>query len=212
MKKSLIALASIAVALSASIAHAGLLKGGTTVNAPVANASANQAQGQIQGQIQGQLQGQVAVGGNSTAAGGASNANANNTNTVSNSVNVAAQERNPVSGASAPGLTSANGSCMGSTSIGGQGVGFGFSVGGTWTDGDCDRRYDSIRLQELGFKSAAALMMCGKASVATAMKEAGTPCPEPVKAADVAAKSPVVKPGSCGYTGKDPIVMGRLGC
>lgn len=176
-----------------------------------------QMQGQLQGQMQGQGQGQnqTATGGNSSAQGG--NANANNTNSVNNSVNVAAQERNPVSSATAPGLTSANGSCMGSTSVGAQGVGFGISVGGTWTDGDCDRRYDSIRLQEMGMHKAAVLMMCGKASVAKVMKDAGTPCPTD-KTEVAVAPAPVVttakssSSSSCSYKGNDPIVMARSGC
>ena len=118
---------------------------------------------------------------------------------ASNSVTVEADKRRiPVATATAPALTSANGTCMGSSSAGAQGASFGFSVGGTWTDDHCDRRYDSIRLQELGMTEAAMLLMCGKESVREAMKLAGTPCPEKE-----------VKTESVEYT--DPIVRRRLG-
>lgn len=118
---------------------------------------------------------------------------------VSNSVTVEADKRRiPVATATAPALTSANGTCMGSSAAGAQGASFGISIGGTWTDDHCDRRYDSIRLQELGMTEAAMLLMCGKESVREAMKLAGTPCPEKE-----------VKTESVEYT--DPIVRRRLG-
>lgn len=102
---------------------------------------------------------------------------------ASSSVTVEADKRRiPVATAIAPGLAAANGTCMGSSSAGAQGASFGISIGGTWTDDHCDRRYDSIRLQELGMTEAAMLLMCGKESVREAMKLAGTACPEPTEA------------------------------
>lgn len=118
---------------------------------------------------------------------------------ASSNVTVEADKRRiPVATATAPALAASTGTCMGSTSAGAQGASFGFSVGGTWTDDHCDRRYDSIRLQELGMTEAAMLLMCGKESVREAMKLAGTPCPEKE-----------VKTESVEYT--DPIVRRRLG-
>lgn len=132
--------------------------------------------------------------------GASSRANAQGGNaSVSNSVTVEADKRRiPVATATAPALAASTGTCMGSTSAGAQGATFGFSVGGTWTDDHCDRRYDSIRLQELGMTEAAMLLMCGKESVREAMKLAGTPCPEKE-----------MKTKAVEYT--DPIVRRRLG-
>jgi len=98
---------------------------------------------------------------------------------ASSSVYVESDKRQiPVATATAPALTASNGTCMGSSSAGAQGAAFGLSFGSTWTDTDCDRRYDSIRLQELGMVEAAMLVMCGKQAVREAMELAGTPCPE----------------------------------
>jgi hypothetical protein len=98
---------------------------------------------------------------------------------ASSSVHVEADKRRiPVATATAAALAASNGTCMGSSSAGAQGAALGLSFGTTWTDTDCDRRYDSIRLQELGMTEAAMLLMCGKQSVREAMELAGTPCPE----------------------------------
>jgi hypothetical protein len=67
---------------------------------------------------------------------------------------------------------------MGSSSAGAQGAALGLSFGTTWTDEHCDRRYDSIRLQELGMTEAAMLLMCNKPEVREAMELAGTACPD----------------------------------
>lgn len=94
-------------------------------------------------------------------------------------VHVEADKRRiPVATATAAALTASNGACMGSSSAGAQGAALGLSFGTTWTDEHCDRRYDSIRLQELGMTEAAMLVMCGKQAVREAMELAGTPCPE----------------------------------
>lgn len=142
-------------------------------------------QGQAQGQFQGQGQHQNAQaisGGNSQA------------------VNVAATEA-AASTAYAPGLAAANGTCMGSTSVGGAGVTVGLSFGTTWTDTSCDIRYDASALAAAGQGRAAVARLCQKAEIAQAMEAAGTPCPaKPAKGAAPTA----------GYTGNDPYVLRRL--
>jgi hypothetical protein len=121
---------------------------------------------------------------------------------ASSSVYVESDKRQiPVATATAPALTASNGTCMGSSSAGAQGAAFGLSFGSTWTDTDCDRRYDSIRLQEMGMTEAAMLLMCNKASVREAMDLAGTPCPQP--------KSTTAEAQPVEHT--DPIVRRRLG-
>jgi hypothetical protein len=117
---------------------------------------------------------------NSHSTSSASNrTNVDSTALVFSSVYVESDKRRiPVATATAPALTASNGACMGSSSAGAQGAAFGLSFGSTWTDTDCDRRYDSIRLQELGMTEAAMILMCNKPEVREAMELAGTACPD----------------------------------
>ncbi|MGE8317386.1 MAG: hypothetical protein ACN6O3_01490 [Comamonas sp.] len=108
--------------------------------------------------------------------GGSQTAN-NTTNVNVQGDTYQAQARNPVSTAFAPPLTAANGTCMGSTSGGAQGVGFGLSFGSTWTDSSCDMRYDAEALRAAGMQQAALARLCQKAEISQAMQAAGTPCP-----------------------------------
>lgn len=124
--------------------------------------------------------------------------------TGDNSVSISNTEsQRPVSTAFSAPLTASNGSCMGSTSAGGQGVTVGLSFGTTWTDAECNRRYNSIRMQELGQVSAAIALMCQDSDVAAAMETAGTPCPSKAKAAQNTSAA------AQEYT--DPIIRRRLG-
>lgn len=163
-----------------------------------------QAQGQLQGQQQGQgqAQGQIANGGSASSSSGASSTSSSGGNiltggtqsaTQANAVTVngdtvtyQAQQRDPVASAWAAPLTSANGTCMGSTSAGAQGVTIGVSFGTTWTDSGCDARYDAIALQQIGERAAARARLCLKPEIAEAFKRSGHPCEgEPAKAASV---------------------------
>jgi hypothetical protein len=152
------------------------------------NASANQAQGQQQGQAQSSRNTNTATGGaggHATATGGASGGNTLAGGAVTVSVEGAkgdtyiapAQERNPVATAYAAPLTAANGTCMGSTSAGAQGVSLGVSFGTTWKDDDCNGRYDAAALIQAGQPRAAVSRLCQSASNRKAMEDAGTPCP-----------------------------------
>lgn len=123
--------------------------GSSTPNGPITSSGGTSTSSQTQG---------VATSGNSY-----------------NSYVNSAQRRNPVSTAYAAPLT-ATGDCMGSTSAGGQAIGFGLSLGSTWHDTDCERRHDAAALHNMGFKSAAISLMCQNDAVAEAMKTAGTPC------------------------------------
>lgn len=85
--------------------------------------------------------------------------------------------RLPVAGSYAPGLVmGGNEVCMGSTSAGGQGANFGFSIGSTWTDDDCVRRKDATFMAKLGDVEAARQLMCQKSEIAKAYKDAGISC------------------------------------
>lgn len=77
----------------------------------------------------------------------------------------------------APALTTTlTETCMGSTSVGGAGVGFGFSFGTTWRDSACVRRLDSRQIASLGYREAARELMCDSPAVAAAFDRAGQPC------------------------------------
>lgn len=170
-----------------------------------------QAQGQLQGQQQGQAQGQIATGGNarsnsggntlnngSSSSSGASSTSSSGGNTLTggtqsatqaNAVTVSgdtvtyqAQQRDPVASAWAAPLAASNGTCMGSTSAGAQGVTIGVSFGTTWTDSGCDARYDAIALQQIGERAAARARLCLKPEIAEAFKRSGHPCADAGKA------------------------------
>lgn len=105
-----------------------------------------------------------------------SDANVENSNNASQTVNVEAQQRNPVSTAYAPPLAVGEDTCMGSSSIGGQGVGFGISIGTSWTDENCQRLKNSRQLAALGYRKASVALLCVNDDVARAMAAAGLPC------------------------------------
>lgn len=88
----------------------------------------------------------------------------------------------------APALSSSNDTCMGSTSIGGSGVGFGISLGTTWTDENCLMLKNSRELWNMGMKSAALARMCMDKKNREALELTGFVCPQAKKAQDEAAK------------------------
>ncbi len=197
-----------------------------------------QGQGQLQGQQQGQTMGQgqtatsgVTGSGNSSSYSGGGSSNQTQTatsssggNTQSNAGNnaaqnstsnvtvqgdtYAAQARNPVATAYSGPLTASNGTCMGSSSAGAQGVGFGVSIGSTWTDSSCDMRYDAQALVAAGMAKAALARLCQKPEIARAMESAGTACPQAKQTNVGTVKAEAVISGTGAYT--DPIIRSRL--
>jgi hypothetical protein len=78
-------------------------------------------------------------------------------------------------------LTSSNDTCMGSTTAGGAGPGFGISFGTTWTDNNCKMLKNSRELWNMGMKAAALALMCkNDDSVREALEVTGYTCPGPV--------------------------------
>lgn len=112
------------------------------------------------------------------------------------------ESERPVASAVATGLVAANGTCMGSTSAGAQGVTIGLTVGTTWTDSSCDARFDAQSLTALGHPTAALARLCQKAEIRQAVEATGQRCPE-------VAKAPASKPVAR-YEGNDPFVLRRL--
>ena len=115
------------------------------------------------------------------ASSGASTSNAEQSQNSSNQNTTIvegdeAQKRNPVSMAYAAPLTSGMDTCMGSSSAGAQGIGFGISLGTTWTDKNCVNLKNARELASMGYGAAAVQLMCLNDNVRKAMKAAGTPC------------------------------------
>ena len=184
-----------------SSATGGSVTGSGNSTAFVSNSgNAHVATTVMQGQQQGQAQQQAAYGGaggsasstSSSSSGG--NTLAASTGSMSVSVNgdtYQAQARNPVSSAWAAPLAASNGTCMGSTSAGAQGVTIGLSVGTTWTDENCNARYDAIAIKALGHERAAWARLCQQPAIRKAYEAAGTPCPEAPKGDQKAAAAGV---------------------
>jgi hypothetical protein len=180
------------------------------------NSNSNrQAQGQLQGQQQGQQQGQSQSSRNDNRSSAY-----NDGNNASQSVTVGGDTyeaaRIPVATAYAPNIAP-TAVCMGSSSIGGQGVTFGISMGTSWTDENC-MLLEQVRTVAavLGDKEVAAEMMCEVKAYAAARARAGKPCGVTKTAAAapqqvVATREPTEAEKKARYTGSDPIVRARLG-
>lgn len=85
--------------------------------------------------------------------------------------------RQPVNTAVAAALTASPEACMGSTSIGAQGVGFGLSIGSTWENDNCQARMDAKTLQALGYDAAARARLCMVEAYRIAFATVGQACP-----------------------------------
>lgn len=194
MKKLLITTAIVA-AISTPVFAGGI--GNTYNNQQYGGSGGNASQGQAQGQLQGQSQNSKNHNKNtnsnkndnfnsnkSTSVSGAmAGSSADNANAVSNSVTVEGDNINIpeiANSASAPALVAAEDTCMGSTSVGGQGFSFGFSGGTTWRDEDCVRRKDARELNAMGLKKAAVSRMCQKEENRQALLAEGIKCGKPV--------------------------------
>ena len=119
-----------------------------------------------------------------------------NSNNAQQEVNVNTYNpRAPVNTAYAAPLAVSEDTCMGSSSIGGQGFSFGLSIGTTWTDENCQRLKNSRQLQALGYAVASVALICTDEDVKAAMIAAGTPCPsaENRRTSTYVAPAPVVQ-------------------
>lgn len=99
----------------------------------------------------------------------------NNTGNSASTSNVNVVHERSASTSTAPALTSGDDTCMGSSSVGGQGVGFGFSVGSTWTDENCIRLKNARLLYNMGRAATAQMLMCQDEAVRAAAKATGDP-------------------------------------
>lgn len=174
----------------------------TPAPAPIMTMAQQQDQQQAQSQAQAQQQSQAA---NSASASKSKSASVSNSaaNNGGNSVSVGgnnaalsaslsvSNERSAAS-AYAPAIAP-TAPCMGSSSAGFQGMSFGISAGGTWTDTNCVL-LEQIRTVSvvLGQPVIASEMMCAVESYREARERIGVPC-LPVKVAQVKYSDPVVR-------------------
>lgn len=223
----------LGVGVGVGIANAAAVSGSTSGAAVIGSGNSNVRNTNNNANVQGQSQSsrnsnrntaEGGRGGNAAATGGAGGNSGGNTLTggaVAVSVEgdkgdlvyAPAQERAPVATAYAAPLVSSNGTCMGSSSAGGQGAALGISFGTTWTDTNCDIRYDAEALRAAGMVDAARARLCQKAEIKDAMAAAGTPC------VDKAAQRRAATSGQDGVgfatapqaQYQDPIIRARLG-
>ena len=84
---------------------------------------------------------------------------------------------------SAPALTSSNDTCMGSSSFGASGVGFGISIGSSWTDANCIMLKNAREMFNMGMPDVAFARLCMDALNKEAIELTGRVCPQTAKAA-----------------------------
>ena len=96
---------------------------------------------------------------------------------------------------SGPPLTTSNDTCMGSSSGGVNGPGFGISVGSTWTDNNCKILKNSRELWNMGMKAASLALMCSDALNREALEITGFECPQSARDRKVGDRSNAATPG-----------------
>lgn len=200
--KKLFAIFVAACFATSAFATLQLVPDNVNTNSNLNSNQQGQAQGQGQAQAQGQLQGQGQaqftnvdvsnrisndVRANAAAFAGAASQSKSHSDASSNSggntqsVTVTDSGKLEYSGKyevkNVPSVFSGNvyptSPCMGSSSVGGAGVGFGFSVGTSWTDDECGIRETSRSFNGLGLKDDAIKVLCTSKYAAAAPSCAG---------------------------------------
>lgn len=109
----------------------------------------------------------------------ANSGNSNVSNAGNNTVSVAytnIQKQQPVATAYAAPLVAGADTCMGSTSVGGQGITIGFSFASTWTDKNCVRLKNSREFNAMGMTDVACELLAMDREVAAALRRTGRGC------------------------------------
>ncbi len=104
-------------------------------------------------------------------------------------------------GVSAPSLATSGETCMGSSSIGASGAGFGVAIGSTWNSDQCERRMNAQQLRLAGETKAALALICMNPGVADAMRAVGKSCPALPEKADAVMST---DGGFCARWANDP--------
>jgi hypothetical protein len=166
----------LALALFASSAFATLQLVPDNVNTNLN--SANAMQGQVQGQftnvdVSNRIGADSRAAAASFAAGGIGVSGASSGGSTSNvDFNITSPKNTP---AVFSGNVYPTAPCMGSSTVGGAGVGFGFSVGSSWTDDECGIRETARSFAGMGMKEDSLAILCTSKYAAAAPS-----CPKPV--------------------------------
>jgi len=120
--------------------------------------------GDTQRQEQGQSQDQRAYGGDAKSIAFAKSANALTINQESNAGTYSIRS---TPDAMAPNVYPTS-PCMGSSSVGGSGMAFGFSVGTSWTDDECGIRETARSFAGMGMNDDAVKVLCSSKYAAVA--------------------------------------------
>lgn len=153
------------VVISAAALMLGVVKPASAQESQAVSGSASQAQ---------------------SASGAVASTGSNEGVTLTNTFNSPAEVSTRASGTTtvknvptvyAPALTTTlTETCMGSSTVGGAGAGFGLSIGSTWKDEECIRRLHAREIVAIGEKDVAKEIMCGSPIVAEAYAAVGRPC------------------------------------
>ena len=81
----------------------------------------------------------------------------------------------------APNIITSNDTCMGSSSIGASGVGFGVSFGTSWTDANCIMLKNAREMYNMGMPDVAFARLCMDALNREAIELTGKVCPQTVR-------------------------------
>lgn len=168
----------------------GLVRGGNAdaSAAAAASASASQRQGQAQGQIQGQGQAQGLINSNDirntttnvvapvTASGAVGVGSQGQSVDINQNYIVPANQTLTYGGQyevkNVPNVIAPNiyptGTCMGSTSAGVGVMGFGVSLGSSWTDEDCRKQEVARGFHQMGMTADAVAVLCSVPAAAVA--------------------------------------------
>ena len=103
------------------------------------------------------------------------------------------------SGAAGAYIATSDDTCMGSSSAGGQGEDFGFSVASSWRDPSCITIKNARELKAHGYPNAARARLCMDEDNALAFELAGEPCPR-VLPSTQAALAKISAAGGTGFT------------
>lgn len=161
-----------AAAAAAASADSSSRSTSTAIANPVQVTTQGQQQGQGQHQGQGQIQGQ---GQDQGQGQGQVQGNKNSIKIEGDRTEIPAQAPAVFS----PNLTASPEACMGSVSGGGgagfNGISFGFNMGMTWKNEDCERRAYAERVRAIGDVDVARALLQGSPMVAEAYRKAGKP-------------------------------------
>jgi len=152
--------------------------------------------------------GSIGLGQGGSGYGGSSHSSSANQNIVgSGNTYEAADFGEQVPTMFIPNLTTSNGTCANSFSMGGSGAGFGVAFGKTYVSGPCNARFNANQLNALGHKRLAMETMCGIKSVYEADQRTANQYGTPALCAKRGAEADEVQPVTNANPSEVPVVL-----